>query len=170
MLKFIRAIDEVLERISRWGLVASLFLILGLAVLAIILRWLGQSWMWLEPLTRHLVFLSAFFGGSLATSKNVHIKVDLLTKLVERSHSRVVKWFHHNLINLFCFFTCIALVKSGWDFYLVEKEFGAPSFLHIHSSTLVGIIFVGMGLITLRFFNQLVMGIINGAPSDTHRV
>jgi TRAP-type C4-dicarboxylate transport system permease small subunit len=161
-MKAISIFDDVLERISRYGLVLCLFIILSLAILAIVLRWIGSSLMWIDPLIRHLVFLSAFLGGSIATSKNVHIKVDLLTKLIEISHSKIIHWLHKNLISIFCFIVCLALTKSGWDFYLVEKEFGVPSFLTLHSSTLVGIIPFGMGLITLRFFNQLLIGLMNG--------
>jgi TRAP-type C4-dicarboxylate transport system permease small subunit len=169
-MKAVQIFDDILERISRYGLISSLFGILGLAVLAIVFRWLGQSPMWIDPLVRHLVFLSAFFGGSLATSKNVHIKVDLLTKLLERSHSKVLHWLHRNIIALFCFVVCLALAKSGWDFFLVEKEFGAPAFLEIHSAYLVGIIPFGMALITLRFLNQLLLGIFGGDPREPHRL
>lgn len=169
-MKLIQAFDNVLEKISRWGIVASLLIILGFAVFSIVLRWLGKSSMWMEPLIRHIVFLSAFLGGSLATSRNVHIKVDLLTKLIEKSSSKILYWFHHNLVALFCFLTCLALFKAGWDFYLVEKEFGAPSFLNLHSSYLVAIIPFGMGLITLRFLNQLLLGILNGANHGPHSV
>jgi TRAP-type C4-dicarboxylate transport system permease small subunit len=161
-MKLFVVFDDLLERVSRYGLVASLFMILGLSVFAIVLRWLGSSLMWIEPLVRHLVFLSAFLGGSLATSKNVHIKVDILTKLLERSHSKIIHWIHKNLVTLFCLIVCVVLTKSGWDFYLVEKEFGAPGFLQIHSAYLVGIIPVGMGLIALRFFNQLIIGVVQG--------
>lgn len=170
MTKLILIFDDVLEKISRWGIVLSLFAILGLAVLAIVLRWMGSSVMWIDPLTRHMVFLSAFLGGSLATSKNVHIRVDLLTKLVEMSNSKVLKWVHHNIVALFCFVTCLFLMKSGYEFYLVEKEFGAPAFLDIHSGFLVGIIPFGMGLIALRFLNQLLLGILNGGQNEHNRV
>lgn len=169
-MKLFSIFDDVLEKLSRYGLISSLFGILGLAVLAIVLRWLGQSPMWIDPLVRHLVFVSAFFGGSLATSKNVHIKVDLLTKLVERSHSKVLHWFHRNLVALFCLIVCVALVKSGWDLYLVEKEYGAPAFLEIHSAYLVGIIPIGMGLISLRFLNQLILGLFSGDVREPHRL
>jgi TRAP-type C4-dicarboxylate transport system permease small subunit len=161
-MKFFVVLDETLDKVSRYSLVACLLIILTLAVLAIVLRWLGSSVMWIEPLVRHLVFLSAFLGGSVATSKRVHIKVDLLTKLVEKSHSKILKWFHSNLISLFCFIVCFFLTKAGWDFFLVEKEFGAPAFLNIHSSYLVAIIPFGMGLIGLRFLNQLMVGILQG--------
>lgn len=161
-MKIFTIFDDLLDRFSRYGLIACLFTILGLAVFAIILRWLGSSLMWIEPLVRHLVFLSAFLGGSLATSKNVHIRVDLLTKLIELTRSKMLLWIHKNLVSLFCLIVCLVLAKSGWDFYLVEKEFGAPGFLHLHSSVLVGIIPFGIGLITLRFFNQLMIGIVHG--------
>lgn len=162
MSKLVTLFDLFLERLSRWGIVLCLFGILFFAVAAIVLRWMGQSNMWIEPLVRHMVFLSAFLGGSLATSKNVHIKVDLLTKILERSNSKIVHWLHKNIVLLFCLMTCLALTKSAWDFFLVEREFGAPSFLDIHSAYLVFIIPFGMGLITLRFLNQLLIGLFNG--------
>lgn len=164
-MKIFTIFDDLLDRFSRYGIVTCLFSILILAVFAIVLRWSGSSMMWIEPLIRHLVFISAFLGGSLATSKNVHIRIDLLTKLIELTHSKMLLWLHKNLITIFSLIVCVALAKSGWDFYLVEKEFGAPSFLNIHSSTLVGIIPCGMGLIALRFFNQLIIGIVHGSES-----
>lgn len=166
MTKAILFFDDILEKISRWGLVFSLLTILLLAVISIVLRWLGSSVMWIEPLTRHMVFLSSFLGGSLATSKNVHIRVDLLSKLVEMSNSKTLKWIHHNLVSLFCLVTCVALMLASYDFFVVEKEYGAPSFLNIHSSWLVGIIPFGMGLISLRFLNQFLLGLVRGGNSE----
>lgn len=168
MQKALQSFDDMLERFSRWGLILCLFVILGLAVLGICLRWIGLSPLWLEPLVRHLVFLSAFLGGSLATSKGVHIKVDLLSKLVEASSSKFLHWFHRNSVSMFCFITTLILMKTSFDFYLVEKEFGAPAFLNIHSANLVGIIPFGMGLICLRFLNQLLKGLMSGEKRE-HR-
>lgn len=170
MEKIIQSFDNILEKLSRWGLITCLYLILGFAVLSIVLRWLGQSPPWLDPMVRHIVFLSAFLGGSLATSKNVHIKVDLLTKVVEASSSKVLHWLHRNLVAFFCFITTLVLAKASFDFYLVEKEFGGPAFLGLHSAYLVGIIPFGMGLISLRFFNLLVLGLLHGEAHEHHRV
>lgn len=161
-MKLIIGFDSVLERISRYGLIGCLLGVLGFAFIAIVLRWFGSSVMWIDPLVRHLVFLSAFLGGSLATSAQQHIKIDLFSRLVEMSSSKVLHWIHRNLVTLFCFLTTLILVKASWDFYLVEREFGAPSFLEIHSAWLVAIIPFGMGLICLRFFNQLLLGIFAG--------
>lgn len=170
MLKLVRLFDEALEKLSRWGIIISLFAILLLAVSSIVLRWMGKSPMWIEPLTRHLVFLAAFLGGSLATSKGVHIRVDILTKVVEASHSKVLHWLHQNLVAVFCTITSFLLMKASWDFYLVEKEFGAPAFLNIHSAYLVFIIPFGMGLIGMRFFNKLILGIFSEESLESHRL
>lgn len=161
-MKLFTVFDDVLDRASRYGLIGCLFTILGLTIFSILLRWLGSNLIWVDPLVRHLVFLSIFLGGSIATSKKLHIKVNLIMKLIGPTRSKMINWVHKNLITLFCLIVCLLLVRSGWNFYLVEKEFGAPGFLHIHSSILVGIIPLGMGLITLRFFNQLMIGIVHG--------
>lgn len=170
MEKLVQAFDDVLEKISRWGLVFSLFFILGFAVLSILLRWFGMSPMWLEPMIRHVVFLSAFLGGSLATSKGAHIKVDLLSHLMEASKSKIIHWMHRNLVALFCLVTTIVLAKASYDFFLVEREFGSVAFLGLHSSYLVAIIPFGMGLIALRFLNKLLLGLMQGDARGPDRV
>lgn len=159
MEKYLQLFDDFLEKLSRWGIVLSLFCILALAMLSIIMRWLSMSLLWIEPLIRHIVFLSAFLGGSLATKKGAHIKVDLLTHILGRSSSDVLHWFHRNLVGLFCCITSLCLTVSSWDFYQVEKEFGSETFLHLHSSHLVLIIPLGMGLIFFRFLNKLLLGL-----------
>lgn len=169
-MKIILGFDQLLEKISRYGLIFCLFGILSLSVFAIVMRWMGQSFMWLEPLTRHLVFASAFLGGSLATSKGAHIRVDLMAKLLERSRSHLVHFLHRNLVILFCLITCLFLLKSSWEFFIMEKEFGAPVFLGIHSSSLVAIIPFGIGLITLRFLNQLLIGAFHGEGLERNRL
>lgn len=168
MERLVHLFDFCLEKFSRWGLILSLFMILGFSVASIILRWMGMSPLWIEPMVRHMVFLSAFFGGSLATSKGVHIKIDVMTHLLERTSSRIVHWLYRNLIALFCLIVCVALLKASYDFYLVEKEFGAPAFLNIHSSWLVGIIPFGMSLISLRFLNRLILGLLQAGSREHH--
>jgi len=161
MKKIVLSFDQALEKISRLSLISCLLIILVLAVSSILLRWLGRSPLWIEPLVRHLVFLSTFLGGSLATSKRVHIKIDILTHLLEKRSSPLIRWFHQNLILVFSFIVTLILMWASWEFFQVEKEFGAESFLGIHSSLLVGVIPLGFGLISLRFFNQLLIGLLS---------
>lgn len=169
-MKFIRAFDNILESLSRGGLILGFASILILSVGSIVLRWLGSSLLWIDPLTRHLVFCCAFFGGSLATKAGVHIRIDVVSKLIERVDSPKLSYVYQLLLLLFSFVVCSVLTLASWEFYLSEKEFGSPDFLGIHSSILVGIIFLGTGLIALRFLNQIALAIFSGDKIEHARL
>lgn len=169
-MKFIRAFDNILESLSRGGLILGFASILILSVGSIVLRWLGLSLLWIDPLTRHLVFCCAFFGGSLATKAGVHIRIDVVSKLIERVDSPKLSYVYQLLLLLFSFVVCSVLTLASWEFYLSEKEFGSPDFLGIHSSILVGIIFLGTGLIALRFLNQIALAIFSGDKIEHARL
>lgn len=170
MIRTIKGFDYFLEVMSRWGLITNFISIIFLAVLSIFLRWVGKTPLWIEPLIRHLVFLCAFLGGSLATSKGVHIKIDLVNHLIERSNYKILNLLHKNLVDVFCLVTMLFLTQASWDFFQMEKEFGSPAFLDIHSSYLVFIVPFGLGLITLRYFNRLIINIIHGDNIGSNRL
>ena len=73
MIKILKHIDDFIESISKSGLVICIALMLGLTLVNIVLRWFGHTWLWVEPLVRHLVFVCAFLGGALATGSKNHI-------------------------------------------------------------------------------------------------
>ena len=79
----IKKIDTFVDRVAFYGIVISVFLMLGLTVLNISLRWFNTSFLWIDPVVRHLVFLSAFLGGTLATGQDNHIRIDLAAKVFE---------------------------------------------------------------------------------------
>ena len=60
------------------------------SVLTILLRWFGQSLEFVEPFVRHLVFLSTFLGGVLATGRGTHIGIDIIGKLLESMHKQLL--------------------------------------------------------------------------------
>ena len=130
---------------------------LFLSIINIVLRWFEHSILWIEPLVRHLVFMAAFLGGSLATGASQHIKIDLVSKILERNSYDKLNFVVEKLVVLFSLTACLVLVYASYHLFLVEKEYGQISFLEIHSSYLVGIIPVGMGLISLRFLLNLFM-------------
>lgn len=167
-MKLFRSFDDLLETLSRRALFLGFGAILFLSVGSIFLRWFGSSLLWVDPLTRHLVFACAFLGGSLATKAGVHIRIDLVSKLISRIESATMGRIYRVLILGFSFAVCVVLTKASWDFFLSEKEYGSPDFLGIHSSYLVGIIFVGTGLIALRFFNQIIFALFSGEDLEHH--
>ena len=153
----ITKMDNFLDRVSYYGIVISVLLMLVLTVTNIVFRWFNISFLWIDPLVRHLVFLSAFLGGSLATGKDNHIRIDLASKLLENMHRPTLKIWIERVVYMVTIIATVLLAKSGFDFTKIELEFGKEVFLGIHSGYMVGIIPFGMGLISLRFFLRFLL-------------
>jgi TRAP-type C4-dicarboxylate transport system permease small subunit len=160
MYQVLKKFDDLLERISVWGLVASLSLMLIISSLNIILRWFNITFLWFDPFVRHLVFFSAFLGGSLATSKGNHIRIDLAAKLLENSNNKMLKRVLMSIINLVCIIAVLWLMKASREFMVVEAQYPRDAFFGLNSGHLVGIIPVGLGLIALRFIFQFVKTVL----------
>ena len=153
----IKSFDDFLHNLSKWGVTICVFLMLSLTILNITLRWFEVSILWIEPLVRHLVFMAAFFGGSLATGDRHHIKIDILSRLLEKFDKPVLMEWLEILITLVTLTAAVVLVISSMDLSKVEFEYGKPAFLNIHSGYLVSIIPVGMSLISLRLFLRFLI-------------
>ncbi|MEX0799553.1 MAG: TRAP transporter small permease, partial [Bacteriovoracaceae bacterium] len=147
----VEKIDKALGALAFALLSGSLFLMLTLTLVNIAARWFNVTFMWIDPLVRHLVFLSAFMGGALATGKGNHIRIDLAGRALEAMNKEKLKLKVDAAIDLVSAIACFFLLKAGWDFALVELEYGKPLFLNVHSGWLVSIIPFGFGLIGLRF-------------------
>jgi TRAP-type C4-dicarboxylate transport system permease small subunit len=151
-MKFLKLIDKYLENLSSWILVFSVFAMLTMSVLNIVLRWMDTTIHWVEPFVRHLVFLSTFLGGVLATGRGTHIGIDILGKWCESNKKLVMHRWITRIIALTSLLTLLWLVKASVDFVNVELEFGKPVFWGISSGVLVGIIPFGFIMIAYRFF------------------
>lgn len=153
----IQKFDQVLDSIAKWGVLICIGLMLVLSLVNISLRWFENSVLWIEPLVRHLVFLAAFFGGAIATGEGQHIKIDLLSKLLDKTNNKVAQFIVERIVLVACLVATLVLTKAGYDLVLVEKEYGHEVFLGIHSAYLIAIIPFGMGFISLRFFLNLFL-------------
>lgn len=153
----IKSFDDFLQSFSKWGVTLCVALMLSLTILNIALRWFEISILWIEPLVRHLVFLAAFFGGSLATGDNQHIKIDIVSRFLEKADKPLLSKWLEVLITLVAFTAAVTLVVSSVNLSLVEFEYGKKEFLNIHSGFLVSIIPFGMSLISLRLFLRVLL-------------
>lgn len=156
-MKIIKTFDDFLEKFAYLFIVASLTIMLWLSILMIGLRWMNITFLWADQFIRHLVFFSAFLGGSLATSKKNHIRIDIIGKILEaKKLDHVMVWIDR-LTNIFSFCILIWLAFAGYEFLKTEIEYGKEAFFGMHSSVLVGIIPVGMTLVGLRFLNLFLL-------------
>lgn len=147
----LRFLDRALDKACSVALVTGVFLMLFLAVGTIVLRWMETSYPWMEPAVRHLVFISTFLGGVVATGRGTHIGIDILERYLQtKGHVHLQAWLERG-ISLVAVAVLVWLSKASWGFMQIEFEYGKDAFLGIHSGFLVGIIPAGFGLIALRF-------------------
>jgi TRAP-type C4-dicarboxylate transport system permease small subunit len=155
MKKLVFFIDSSLERLTTGLLVTSLSLMLVISLFNIVLRWFEITFLWFDPLVRHLVFLSAFLGGSLATAKKTHIRIDLISTIAKKWEKTKGIFLLNKILILVSMGTVCWLTLAAWEFTKVELQYGRVAFLGIHSGVLVGIIPFGFLLIAIRLLKQL---------------
>jgi TRAP-type C4-dicarboxylate transport system permease small subunit len=151
IFKFINLMDKWLEKATSHTLVVTILVMLLFSVFSIVIRFFNFSFLWMEPFVRHLVFLSIFLGGIVATGKGTHIGIDIIGKYLEGKGLHSVKSFVSFISNTISFITLFWLSYASIGFIKVEQEFGKEVFFGIHSSVLVMIIPVGFSLIATRF-------------------
>ncbi len=151
-----RFIDKLIEKGSSYLLVICVALMLSLSVFAIVMRWFETSFLWMEPFVRHLVFLSTFLGGVVATGRGTHIAIDVLNKKIDMNGPDWAKRLSHRVMNLASGMALIWLVRASWQFMNIEMEYGHEVFWGIHSGFLVGIIPFGLSLIAYRFMYRFL--------------
>lgn len=150
-MKLFSLLDLGIEKFAKAALVVSIFLMLFLSLLGIVMRWNSMTFLWIDPLIRFLVFLSAFLGGVLATGRQSHIGIDLLSKILEKRGHRAPLYLGR-LVSMVCTLGLVWLVYASWQFTKVELEYGKEAFLGIHNGVMVGIIPFGFALCAYRFF------------------
>jgi TRAP-type C4-dicarboxylate transport system permease small subunit len=151
----IKAFDHLLDQSSKWGIVFCVFVMLILTIMNIVLRWFEVSIHWVEPTVRHLVFIAAFLGGSLATGARHHIKIDVVSRLLEKKKN--VQKYIDQIVTIGTLIATVLLTNASIDLAKMEFEFGKEVFLNIHSGYLISIIPFGMGLISIRLVLRLLM-------------
>ena len=152
MKALFKSTDKFIEKMSISLLVVCVLSMLLLSVLNIFLRWFNTTLFWVEPLVRHLVFLSAFLGGVLATGNRSHIGIDILHRWLEGKKDSNIAKLILRVTSLISIGTLVWLVIAAVEFVKTELEFGRDVFWGIHSGFLVGIIPFGFSLILIRFF------------------
>lgn len=149
---FFRAIDKGVEKFAGFGLVVCVLTMLFLSTTVIVMRWFGITFLWFDPFIRHVVFISTFLGGVIATGRGTHIGIDILGKYLESKKMDSAEAWIQRLIAFVSTGTLLWLIKASWAFMLSEMKYGKITFFGIHSGYLTAIIPIGFGLIAYRFF------------------
>jgi TRAP-type C4-dicarboxylate transport system permease small subunit len=153
----IKKIDWAVDKFASTILVACILAILFCSSGTIVLRWFHYNLTWIDPFVRHLVLLSTFLGGVVATGRGNHIGIDLISKFLEIKGYDKAKIIVNRIILLSSAIVLLWLVKAGLDFTKVEIEFSKAEFWGLNSGQLVAMIPIGLGLIAIRFFTLFLL-------------
>ena len=175
-MKLLKRIDQIIARVEQVLLFAMLAMIVGVNLLQIgtrllqsLLQGVGSDMVlhapsWPADLNRILVLWIAIIGGSLATRRNEHIKVDFLARLLSGS----LREFVHRCIFLVGILVCSLLAFYSYDFLKMEYELKETLVaIPIPLWCIQLIIPVGFLVIAYRFFIHFLEGGKNiGIPED----
>ena len=149
----LRVIDRFLCRIEFGLLVLFLGSMVLLAFTQVVLRnFFGTSFVWADPIVRHLVLWAGFMGAALATSEERHISVDAFTKFFSPRTKHIAQVF----TSLFAVVVSYYLGAASWTFLIAEKASGSEIVLSIPTWVALLIIPVGYNLLLVHFFVKLV--------------
>ncbi|MBL7666148.1 MAG: TRAP transporter small permease subunit [Bacteriovoracaceae bacterium] len=150
----IKKLSGLLDKLISHVLVAVISLVTLLSLLGIILRQFQVTFLWLEPLIRHLIFISSFLAAALAVADDKHIKIEILKNILEKRVK--LSKFTSYAVMLSSFFVLGWLTYASWQFYQVEKTYADIGFLGIPTSFWIGSMTAGLGLMLFRLFLNLL--------------
>jgi len=167
-MNFLKAFDTILARLEGWLVITLLWLMVILTFVQVSLRGLythgGLQWAnqmmghldWTQPFVRLLVLWLTFFGASLLTKENKHIRIDLFFALLPP------KWLplRDMILSVVCAFICGVMGIVCVEYVRMEMAFGGTLFLKLPNWIAQMILPLGFFLLLFRFlFRVLDQGI-----------
>lgn len=154
-MKWLWRLDAGLARLETAMLAASLFVMIGLAVLQIGLRnLLGTSWFWIDPANRLLVLWLALLGALVATRRGEHIAIDALRHYLSGIWALVVE----RLASAFAALLTALMAWQSIRFVIDEYRFDSPTFADLPAWPFELIMPIAFTLMALRFTGQVIAG------------
>lgn len=164
-----RTIFNFLNLTEEVFLCVLVFVMIGLACTQILLRDVfDEGFVWADPLLRYMVIWAGLFGADIATRKDKHIAIDIISHLVPLQ----LKPWRQALIHLFSAAVCTGLAYAAVIFIQNEASFGGDREILGIPSWAMNLAFpVAFGLISLRFlilFGTDIIGIAERFRRQNH--
>jgi TRAP-type C4-dicarboxylate transport system permease small subunit len=122
--------------------------LISLCFAQILLRnFLEITWLWADPLVRHLVLWSAFVGALIATRDDRHIRIDAGLRMLPARGRQIVAAVGDSIAAA----TCLTLTPFAVRFVLNERAYGGDAFLELPHWILQLVFPVVFGAMGLRF-------------------
>lgn len=153
------ALDRLLVRVEKAGIVLALSVMVGLSFYQVILRlFFSTSLLWADTFLRHLVLWAGMLGAGVAASLGGHFAIDVLKKLLPEKFLRPITFLTNALAAAILFI----LTRSAWAYFKDDLQSGSVLFslgsVQVPSACMTVIIPAGFFLLavhfTLRIFSK----------------
>ena len=142
---------RLIQCLEETALVLLMGTLIGTAFAQIILRnLLSITFVWTDPLVRHLVLWCGLVGAMIATRQDKHIRIDALLRLLSPPWRDWV----HAFTSLFSAGVCLLLTWISLRFIGDEMAAETTAFLNIQTWQLQLIFPLSFGIMALRFLFQ----------------
>jgi TRAP-type C4-dicarboxylate transport system permease small subunit len=139
---------NMVHRLEDTLLVVLLSAIILLASTQIVLRNLfDYGLVWADPLLRIMVLWLGLTGATVASRKNKHIRIDLLSRFFKKKTNLIIQ----ALVSLFSTWVCLVIAWQGTHWIRLEYAYEMPGFAGIPAWILEIIIPVSFALIGIRY-------------------
>ncbi len=138
-------------------LVLMLTAMILIAATQIVMRNFWDSGLaWGDPLTRVLVLWVGVLGAMVATRKNHHINIDILSRFLPEAWQR----WSHVITQLFTAVVCALLAYHGARLTWMDWESGTLAFGDVPTWVCELVIPLGFGIIALRNLLAAMLGML----------
>ena len=149
---------RMLHRLEDGLLVGLLLTMIGLAVYQIFLRNVLESGLtWADPLVRVLVLWIGLVGAMVASRRDNHIRIDVITRYLPDAWQRHTRRLTHAFTSL----VCGVMAWHSLAFVVAEKADGYTAFAKVPAWVCESVIPLAFAVISLRYLLFVVNGIIN---------
>lgn len=114
---FLQSVNAFLGKIEIGFLCLIVAMMLGLAILKIVLRYVfNVSLLWSDVMLQHLTLWLCFFGAALATCERRHISIDVLNRILPK---HITRWT--NLV-VDCVALIVVAILAYYGFIFLQDE------------------------------------------------
>jgi len=152
----LRRLEYYVSKLEGYVLVTGLLTMIIAGTTQVILRnFFNTGFEWGDMLARSLVLWVGFIGASLATRREKHINIELLSKFMKSPKSSLIR---ERFVNIIAFLISAILAVASIMFIRIESESGMKAFLNIPTWVIFVIVPISMTLISIRFLIQICIG------------
>ena len=168
-----RHLANFYNKFEEYLLCASLVFTVLVIFMQIIARFVFNSaFSWSEELTRYVFVGQIWLGASLAVRENVHIRVEIIFRILKGKWVYVAEIVSTLIWALFCFF--IVYTASGWISTVLANNTVSPAMRipmgYVYMSIPFGCAAMGLRLIPILYKNfRLLLGLDKPADPELEK-